>query len=351
MMADLMDQADATATPSRTRRIVVGCAKLTVSLGLLWLLFSRTDVNSIWLHVRHASAGWLLAGLLLYIGSVGIAAWRWGLLCDAQGITVGTRALFTSYLVATFFNNFLPSNIGGDVIRIRDTAETRAARRRWQRPSSCSTAASASWALVLVAAIGARWRPAARARRCRCCRPGCGRGSCSRRVVGAPAVIAPAGVGRLLQPLTVFHPEWVGDRITRSPGPWSGSASVRPRCSAPSGRARSCRRCWCSSTRPSRASLNIPITTWHLAVIVPVSFVMQMLPVSVNGFGVREATFSFYFSRIGLPISPRWRSRSARGADHALLAHRRRLLRDAPASAPREGLTLDAQRSTLNTQR
>jgi hypothetical protein len=27
-----------------------------------------------------------------------------------------------------------------------------------------------------------------------------------------------------------------------------------------------------------------------------------MLPVSVNGFGVREATFSLYFSRIGLPI-------------------------------------------------
>ena len=29
----------------------------------------------------------------------------------------------------------------------------------------------------------------------------------------APAVLAPAGFGRLLQPLTVFHPEWVGRRI------------------------------------------------------------------------------------------------------------------------------------------
>jgi hypothetical protein len=27
-----------------------------------------------------------------------------------------------------------------------------------------------------------------------------------------------------------------------------------------------------------------------------------MLPISVNGFGVREATFSFYFTRLGLPI-------------------------------------------------
>ena len=36
--------------------------------------------------------------------------------------------------------------------------------------------------------------------------------------------------------------------------------------------------------------------------IVPISFVVQMLPVSVSGFGVREATFSFYFTRIGQPI-------------------------------------------------
>jgi len=49
-------------------------------------------------------------------------------------------------------------------------------------------------------------------------------------------------------------------------------------------------------------ALNIHITAWNLAVIVPLSFIVQMLPVSVNGFGVREATFSFYFTRLGLPI-------------------------------------------------
>jgi glycosyltransferase 2 family protein len=37
-------------------------------------------------------------------------------------------------------------------------------------------------------------------------------------------------------------------------------------------------------------------------VIVPISFVVQMLPVSMNGFGVREATFGFYFGRLGLPL-------------------------------------------------
>ena len=41
----------------------------------------------------------------------------------------------------------------------------------------------------------------------------------------APAVLAPTGVGRLLQPLTVFHPEWVGDRIETSPPRYPGSAT------------------------------------------------------------------------------------------------------------------------------
>jgi uncharacterized integral membrane protein len=36
--------------------------------------------------------------------------------------------------------------------------------------------------------------------------------------------------------------------------------------------------------------------------VVPISFIVQMLPVSMNGLGVREATFAFYFTRFGLPI-------------------------------------------------
>ena len=38
-------------------------------------------------------------------------------------------------------------------------------------------------------------------------------------------------------------------------------------------------------------ALHIDVRAVDLAVIVPISFVIQMVPVSVNGFGVREATF------------------------------------------------------------
>ena len=48
--------------------------------------------------------------------------------------------------------------------------------------------------------------------------------------------------------------------------------------------------------------MRIPIGFAELAVIVPVTLIVQMLPVSMNGFGVREATFGFYFTRLGLPL-------------------------------------------------
>jgi hypothetical protein len=49
-------------------------------------------------------------------------------------------------------------------------------------------------------------------------------------------------------------------------------------------------------------SMRIPIGLPELSVIVPMTLIVQMLPISMNGFGVREATFGFYFSRLGLPL-------------------------------------------------
>ena len=124
--------------------------------------------------------------------------------------------------------------------------------------------------------------------------------------------IAPAGFGRLLQPLTVVHPEWVGERIeTLTDGARPLPRAARRARRLLRRRGRSCRRCWSCFYLAVVHALDIPITAWDLAVIVPLSFVVQMLPVSVNGFGVREATFSFYFTRLGLPIESASRCRSS----------------------------------------
>ena len=71
---------------------------------------------------------------LIYFVNVLASTWRWHLLLDAQHVHVRRRSLLGSFLVASFFNNFLPSNIGGDVIRIA-IRPGRPDRRRWPRRS------------------------------------------------------------------------------------------------------------------------------------------------------------------------------------------------------------------------
>ena len=50
-------------------------------------------------------------------------------------------------------------------------------------------------------------------------------------------------------------------------------------------------------------SLSVPLPLLAASVIVPVSLAVQMAPVSINGFGVREAVFAFFFSSLGFDVS------------------------------------------------
>jgi len=115
-------------------------------------------------------------------------------------------------------------------------------------------------------------------------------------------VLLPAGVGRLLRPLTVVHPTWVGDRIeklTTALGRFRQRPGTLAACF---GGAVAVQALLVAYHFAIAYALHVPVTIWDLSIIVPISFIVQMIPVSVNGFGVREATFAFYFARLGLPV-------------------------------------------------
>ena len=266
------------------------------------MLFSRVDVARLWAAARQASSGWLLGALALYGLMVAASTWRWGVLLAAQNVRLPFRSLTTSFLVATFFNNFLPSNIGGDVVRVTDTAAATGSKTMAATIVLLDRCLGLL-GLVLVAALGATaavrgWRTAARS----------GRGPVDWfRGGGGPA--APGGLQAALlrpgpEPAAGLSPG-VG---RRAPCEADGGADpIR-------GGARCTRGCFAGAIVVQAVlvgfylaiahSLRIPIGFSELAVIVPISFVVQMLPVSMNGFGIREATFGFYFTRIGLRSNP-----------------------------------------------
>jgi uncharacterized membrane protein YbhN (UPF0104 family) len=283
------------------RRWTFIALKVAVSVALMTFLLSRIDIARLWASARQASPMWLAIALVVYFANVVAAVWRWDLLLTVQRVRMRKSALLGSFLVALFFNNFLPSNIGGDVIRIRDSAKA-AGSKTLATIVILVDRVIGLMGLVFIAALGATVGAAAAGHGPAPIWPSwLWAGFFLAAMVSAPAVLAPAGLGRLLQPLAVFHPEWVGDRIDGLTG---ALARFRQRPGALAS-------CFLGALVVQASvvvfyvtvafALHVDITPWDLAVIVPLSFIVQMLPVSLNGFGVREATFLLYFTRLGLP--------------------------------------------------
>lgn len=291
-------------SPARSqlgRQALISLAKIAVSGGLLYLLLSRVDVHRLWALARGASVPWLLAALALYFVVILIGAWRWNLFLRAQHIDVPFGVLINSYLVATFFNNFLPSNIGGDVIRIRDTAQA-AGSKTLATTIVLIDRGIGLLGLVFVAATGATLT----ARASETIGP-VGPSLLWMLFAGAlavavPAVLFPQGVAALLRPLHAIHQEWVEvrvERLTTALAKFRDAPGALVNGFLASVLAQGLLVGFYASIAQA---LHLAVPASHLGVVVPLSFIVQMLPVSVNGFGVREATFGYYFRLFGEPL-------------------------------------------------
>src|SRR5918994_945671 len=110
------------AEPQAVNRTLLLVAKVGVSLALLGYLLSTTDLSALHRRLRSGDTLLLAAAVALYTGIVALSTWRWRVLLQAQGYQAPLRHLSASTLVANFFNNFLPGNIGGDLVRVRDSS-------------------------------------------------------------------------------------------------------------------------------------------------------------------------------------------------------------------------------------
>ena len=286
---------------SRRRNVLVWSLKIFVSSGLLYVLLRQVDLARLVALARGASMPWLLLALVLYLVMVLVSAWRWELLLVAQHVRVGFGALTASFLVATFFNNFLPSNIGGDVIRIRDTAR-QAGSKTLATTIVLVDRGIGLLGLVFVAAVGATLA----ARTSEAIGPlGPGllwAGLVAGIAVAAPVLLVPERVVALLKPLRRIHQEWVEERLarlTRALGRFREEPGALASCFVG---AIAVQAVLVGFYVAIAAGFHIAVPFAHLAILIPVSFIVQMLPISVNGLGVREYTFGLYFTQLGLPL-------------------------------------------------
>ena len=97
-------------------------AKVIASSLLVGYIIRSIDVYALYAAVSDADRSLLVLALLMHGIGFGVSAYRWQLLLNALGYHVPMTFLLNSVFVATFFNNLLPTTIGGDVVRAHDTA-------------------------------------------------------------------------------------------------------------------------------------------------------------------------------------------------------------------------------------
>ncbi|MBM4466009.1 MAG: flippase-like domain-containing protein [Chloroflexi bacterium] len=92
--------------------------KVCFSLALLALLLRQIGWQQTLETLGKARFSYLAAALALYLVGIVVRAYRWQILLNALGMDTPLARLTVLYFVGTFFSSFLPTGIGGDVVRV-----------------------------------------------------------------------------------------------------------------------------------------------------------------------------------------------------------------------------------------
>jgi uncharacterized protein (TIRG00374 family) len=105
-----------------TRKTAFFLFKFVFGFGLLlYLVLVIARPREIVAVLKDISWPLLVTAFCLHALGYLVSAKRWKLILDAKGADFSIAQLLNSLLVGTFFNLFLPTRFGGDVVRVSDT--------------------------------------------------------------------------------------------------------------------------------------------------------------------------------------------------------------------------------------
>lgn len=283
-----------TRLPARAAR-AGSLLRLAAGLLLLWLLARRLpwhEVLATWRRLGWEGAG---AALGLVFLSLLVSARKWQLLLRQEGqSTLGLRAAFRLYLVGLFFNNFLPSAVGGDVVRAALAARKLGGGRAAASVLAERVLASLGLALPALAAYFSQ-----------------------RAALGRLGWIVPAlAAATVLLTLVCFYPRRAAalPRLLRR---WPAlEAQAAGFLEALSGYRRQPGTLalvvgWSVAFQLVLVLLNyvlfrsmgVPLGLGPCLLVIPLTSALAMLPVSINGLGLREWSYAVLFSAFGVPAA------------------------------------------------
>jgi glycosyltransferase 2 family protein len=106
-----------TVQPDKRRKILVA-ARVLVSAALLGYVLYKADLPNFLARWPGVSQPLLILAVMIQLSGVLISALKWWLLLRAAEQPIGYLWAVRTYLVGQFFSNFLPTSVGGDAVRV-----------------------------------------------------------------------------------------------------------------------------------------------------------------------------------------------------------------------------------------
>lgn len=104
------------------RNRLVTLLKVAVTVGGLIFILTQIDLGDALRRLLRADLRWAALALLLVMSSLVVRAYRWLLLLRGLGADLPFPRLVRLYFTGHFFNAFLPTGFGGDVVRVFEIA-------------------------------------------------------------------------------------------------------------------------------------------------------------------------------------------------------------------------------------
>ena len=273
------------------RRILFSAIKILISVALLYFALRKANFSDLASRIDIASLGWIALAIAMTFLQIFVGVLRWRAVGAECGAPLTMRQAMRFNLIGTFFNQTLPSAIGGDAVRLWLVARAGAG---W-RAATYSIFVDRAIGLIALAIIIFATLP------------------WSYHLIGDPygrsalllidfaALAGGLGflvLGRLRWPWLkswwgthhIYACAVITNRVlfSRHHGPmvWALSLLVHVLTAVIA---------WCVVQ-----SIAAPVAFGQVFQLVPPVILITMLPISIAGWGVREATMGLAFGYAGL---------------------------------------------------
>jgi hypothetical protein len=269
-------------------------AQCFVSICLLAFLVSRIEwreLLAIWQRVNGPTA--LAASGLTFV-LILLLAVRWRIFLRQQGIASPFSTILRLTWTGQFFNSFLPGSTGGDVSKIYQLCRRNPSQKPQAAASVVLDRISALIAMVVMAGFAAVLGPSWKIVESGLVSINHG------KLLGVLVVASGIAAGIILYRL--FGSETLRNRWVRVKAALGAGLRINTGTLMALLLAFLIHFLNFTIFFLFARALGISITYWQVLLIMPVVFLLLLLPVTVNGHGLREILLIFYFTEFGIRL-------------------------------------------------